>query len=571
MLALESLGAYPLTISFGDHGDRVTPVPIPNTEVKPVSADGTWGEIPWESRTSPDFANKRRWAFRPASLVVFTLNSVVQRCFGHSLVRVPAPQPRRNSSGRPSSGGSRNRPPRSNGGRSGSSRQKGGNSRGGGRSGRSDRQSSGGRGGQRSSTGSGSQNRTDGPNTHWFDSESRSDGGAPGSRRPGGPGGRRGGPARSSAGRSGTTRSGNSRRPVRNDDRRYGGSDRKEGGRRPYRRNDEGTSARGGDRRGNDSRPGARNYRRRDADSRSGGGFGRPPRPEWQERAREGRRETREERESREPRNEAERRAAQVRLRGGGTARLGQFPAERKEHIDQWIDEGPVREEAEQAVQRARPARANNFELASEVRDRVNESVSSPQHAAKLRERLLGAFVSLERERYAEARRIGNQLARELSDVAAVHELIGLANYRLGEWRKAAAALERSQTLNPDPDTMPILMDSLRALGRHDDVVEVWKELRQASPGHETMAEGRIIMAGSLADQGELAAAISEMQPARSKPKRVRDHHLRQWYMLADLFDRAGDTVGAVRFFERIAMSDADFVDVRQRLRALGR
>ena len=260
-----------------------------------------------------------------------------------------------------------------------------------------------------------------------------------------------------------------------------------------------------------------------------------------------------------------------MRLRGGGTARLGQFPAERKEHIDQWIDEGPVREEAEQAVQRARPARANNFELASEVRDRVNESVSSPQHAAKLRERLLGAFVSLERERYAEARRIGNQLARELSDVAAVHELIGLANYRLGEWRKAAAALERSQTLNPDPDTMPILMDSLRALGRHDDVVEVWKELRQASPGHETMAEGRIIMAGSLADQGELAAAISEMQPARSKPKRVRDHHLRQWYMLADLFDRAGDTVGAVRFFERIAMSDADFVDVRQRLRALGR
>jgi hypothetical protein len=51
-----------LTISFGDHGDRVTPVPISNTEVKPVSADGTWGEIPWESRTSPDFLIKRRWA-----------------------------------------------------------------------------------------------------------------------------------------------------------------------------------------------------------------------------------------------------------------------------------------------------------------------------------------------------------------------------------------------------------------------------------------------------------------------------------------------------------------------------
>ena len=39
---------------FGDHGDRVPPVPIPNTEVKPVSADGTWAAGPRESRTSPN-------------------------------------------------------------------------------------------------------------------------------------------------------------------------------------------------------------------------------------------------------------------------------------------------------------------------------------------------------------------------------------------------------------------------------------------------------------------------------------------------------------------------------------
>ena len=37
-------------------GDSVgePPVPIPNTEVKPVSADGTWGATPWESRSPPD-------------------------------------------------------------------------------------------------------------------------------------------------------------------------------------------------------------------------------------------------------------------------------------------------------------------------------------------------------------------------------------------------------------------------------------------------------------------------------------------------------------------------------------
>ena len=39
----------------GDHGGGATPVPIPNTAVKPASADGTWGETPWESRTSPEY------------------------------------------------------------------------------------------------------------------------------------------------------------------------------------------------------------------------------------------------------------------------------------------------------------------------------------------------------------------------------------------------------------------------------------------------------------------------------------------------------------------------------------
>ena len=38
----------------GGNGLRVPPVPIPNTEVKPQHADGTWLETARESRTSPD-------------------------------------------------------------------------------------------------------------------------------------------------------------------------------------------------------------------------------------------------------------------------------------------------------------------------------------------------------------------------------------------------------------------------------------------------------------------------------------------------------------------------------------
>ena len=39
---------------YGDDSERETPVPIPNTEVKPLSADGTRVATPRESRSSPD-------------------------------------------------------------------------------------------------------------------------------------------------------------------------------------------------------------------------------------------------------------------------------------------------------------------------------------------------------------------------------------------------------------------------------------------------------------------------------------------------------------------------------------
>ena len=38
---------------FGGHSEEVPPVPIPNTEVKLFSADGTAWETMWESRSPP--------------------------------------------------------------------------------------------------------------------------------------------------------------------------------------------------------------------------------------------------------------------------------------------------------------------------------------------------------------------------------------------------------------------------------------------------------------------------------------------------------------------------------------
>src|SRR5512147_3145557 len=52
----------------GGPGGGVTPVPIPNTAVKPSCADDTAWETVWERRSPPDlFTPKGRW-FIPAPL-----------------------------------------------------------------------------------------------------------------------------------------------------------------------------------------------------------------------------------------------------------------------------------------------------------------------------------------------------------------------------------------------------------------------------------------------------------------------------------------------------------------------
>ena len=49
----------------GGYIGGVTPVPIPNTEVKPTRADGTAREAVWESRSLPHLFHARR-RFAPA-------------------------------------------------------------------------------------------------------------------------------------------------------------------------------------------------------------------------------------------------------------------------------------------------------------------------------------------------------------------------------------------------------------------------------------------------------------------------------------------------------------------------
>jgi tetratricopeptide (TPR) repeat protein len=239
---------------------------------------------------------------------------------------------------------------------------------------------------------------------------------------------------------------------------------------------------------------------------------------------------------------------------------------------EEWIDEGSVRDAALAATGRATtPAAKREVRpLDQEISDEL-VGVLGDQRGKRLSERLAQASEALDRERFDEARRLASAIAKEAPAVAAVQEVLGLANYRLGRYKQAVAALQQAQELHENPELLPVIADGYRAMRRWQAVERVWEQIKAASPSQEVMAEGRIVWANSFADRGDLSAAIRAMTDGVKTPKRVRPHHLRQWYVLGDLHDRLGDTIGARRYFATIADHDHEFVDVMDRLRALGR
>jgi tetratricopeptide (TPR) repeat protein len=228
--------------------------------------------------------------------------------------------------------------------------------------------------------------------------------------------------------------------------------------------------------------------------------------------------------------------------------------------------------EVEEDIEPARsPAPVSRIPPRHKVPGAVLEELTGAAGAGRsprLAERLGQASHAYDRERYQEALRLVRPLVDAAPTSPAVRELHGLILYRMGRWSQALKELEVYQGLSGSYDQHPVMMDSLRALHRSGDVVERWDELRRASPSAEIVAEGRIVMAGSLADQGDLPSAIRLLERSRTVRK-PREHHLRQWYALADLYERAGDIPRARDLFNRVASIDRDAFDTRERLRAL--
>ena len=180
------------------------------------------------------------------------------------------------------------------------------------------------------------------------------------------------------------------------------------------------------------------------------------------------------------------------------------------------------------------------------------------------------ASKAFERGRFGDALRMLRSLLDEAPDVAAVRELAGLCLYQQEKWAAAITQLNRFVELTGSVEQNPVLADCHRALRHYRQVEALWEELSASSPSAELVAEGRIVMAGALGDQGKLEEAIRLLERGPVSPKRAKAHHLRLWYALGDLYERAGDVPRARDLFVRIRSVDPSMADVGDRLRQLG-
>jgi tetratricopeptide (TPR) repeat protein len=185
---------------------------------------------------------------------------------------------------------------------------------------------------------------------------------------------------------------------------------------------------------------------------------------------------------------------------------------------------------------------------------------------------LTKAAEAYDRNRYEEALRLGRIVADATPGVAAVRELTGLGAYRAERWAMAKIHLRAYFVISNDPEHLPLVMDADRANHRYRAVEKTFEEVQESEPTAEVLAEARIVMAATWADQQRYEEAI-ELLTRAGAAKNLRNpsyRHVRLWYTLADVYDRAGDTTSAREMFSRVVIAEPDAYDAAYRLTELG-
>ncbi len=251
--------------------------------------------------------------------------------------------------------------------------------------------------------------------------------------------------------------------------------------------------------------------------------------------------------------------------------RSDEFVPERFERTDDRARTGSTSEKLRPPAHRAVQAPA---ELPADIANELASAAGPDWNHLRDRitERMAAGIGAYERERYRDASRILKTVVDAVPTAPSARELLGLSQYHQSFWKAALPNLEAFAALTGSVDQHPVRMDCHRALGRPRRVEELYNELRQGSPDPEVLSEGRLVLAGTRADRGDLTGAVTLLveSGAGRLVRNPAERHLRQWYVLGDLMERSGDLPKARELFLRIEAVDPDAYDVAERLESLG-
>lgn len=169
---------------------------------------------------------------------------------------------------------------------------------------------------------------------------------------------------------------------------------------------------------------------------------------------------------------------------------------------------------------------------------------------------------------YERAANLASQAKENAQRSARVRELAGLALYRASRYRDAVRELLTYRRFTGRLDQNHVIADCYRALGRPDRALEICHEVTPGKVSPEIWNEVLIVAASTLADQGDIEKALAQLARADLNPPEVEPHHLRLWYVRADLLEKAGRGKEAKAMWERISTEDPNFFDVSQRLKS---
>ncbi len=186
------------------------------------------------------------------------------------------------------------------------------------------------------------------------------------------------------------------------------------------------------------------------------------------------------------------------------------------------------------------------------------ERVTPHDRVAATLEALGAASEAIADGKYQAAIRHGDRAKALSPSDATIRETIGIAAYRLGDWKTALTELRAYRRIAGETTHLPIEMDVLRAQGRSKDVEAAWQELQKRRGHGLVMNEGKIVYASFLLDEGRVDEAWKIVDPGRLE-RDPNEGHLRLYYVAARVAAALGDRDKARSLSDAIVLNDPSF------------